>query len=62
MKKSEYSVELQKLLEDMKVRPSTIKDRWKDLSKEEREIYIKVSSDYGKAQRQKLYDIINKED
>ena len=62
MKKSEYSVELQKLLEDMKVRPSTIKNRWKDLSKEEREIYIKVSSDYGKAQRQKLYDIINKED
>ena len=62
MKKSEYSVKLQKLLEDMKVRPSTIKDRWKDLSKEEREIYIKVSSDYGKAQRQKLYDIINKED
>ena len=35
----EYSIELTKMLEDLKHRPSTIRNRWKKLNEEERGIY-----------------------
>ena len=40
MAKKEYSAELTKMLEDLKHRPSAIRNRWKRLNEEERGIYF----------------------
>ena len=40
MAKKEYSAELTKMLEDLKHKPSTIRNRWKKLNEEERGIYF----------------------
>ena len=39
MAKKEYSAELTKMFEDLKYRPSAIRNRWKRLNEEERGIY-----------------------
>tara|TARA_B100000953_G_scaffold266315_1_gene234425 strand:- start:469 stop:660 length:192 start_codon:yes stop_codon:yes gene_type:complete len=57
---SEYSIELTKMLEDLKFRPGTIRDRWKKLNEEEREIYLNALRKTSAEERAKLSKLINK--
>ena len=61
-KKKEYSVELSKLLEILKIsHPTPMQERmFKDLNQEEREIYMKALKKKGQADRKKLFRLINK--
>ena len=58
---AEYSIELTKMLEDLKLRPGTIRDRWKALSEEEREIYLDALQKTSAENRAKLSKLINKD-
>ena len=59
MPKKEYSIELTRMLEDLKTkRPSSKK--LKDLNAEERVIYMNAVQKMSKAYREKLFKLVNK--
>ena len=62
MPKKEYSVELLKLLESLKTNnPTQLQSRKVlDLKQEEQEIYMKALKKKEKADRKKLFRLINK--
>jgi hypothetical protein len=57
MPKEEHSVELAKMLEDLKTKEPTIK-RFKGLTQEEREIYMNALNKKAKENRKKLRKLI----
>ncbi|SVC70825.1 uncharacterized protein METZ01_LOCUS323679 [marine metagenome] len=57
---AEYSIELTKMLEDLKLRPGTIRDKWKKLNEGEREIYLDALKKTSAEERAKLSKLINK--
>ena len=61
-KKIEYSAELTKLLGHLKIsNPTPLQDRmFKELNQEEREIYMAARKKKAKADRKKLFKLINK--
>jgi len=60
--KIEYSAELTKLLGQLKIsNPTPLQDRmFKELNQEEREIYMAARKKKAKADRKKLFKLINK--
>ena len=62
MPKKEYSVELTKLLEILRTNnPTQLEDRkFKELNKEEREIYMAARKKKSKADRKKLFKLMKK--
>ena len=62
MPKKEYSVELLKLLENLKTNnPTQLQHRkFKELNQEEREIYTDALKKKSKADRKKLFKLIKK--
>ena len=62
MPKKEYSVELSRLLEVLKTNnPTQLQNkRFKELNEEEREIYMNALNKKAKADRKKLFKLINK--
>ena len=62
MSKKEYSVELTKLLEILRTNnPTQLEDRkFKELNKEEREIYMAARKKKSKADRKKLFKLMKK--
>ncbi len=61
-KKIKYSIELIKLLEHLKINnPTPLQDRMmKELKQEEREIYTDALKKKSKADRKKLFKLMNK--
>ena len=62
MLKKEYSIELTKLLEILRTNnPTQLEDRkFKELNKEEREIYMAARKKKSKADRKKLFKLMKK--
>ena len=62
MFKKEYSVELTKLLEILRINnPTQLENRkFKELNQEEREIYMAARKKKSKADRKKLFNLMKK--
>ena len=60
MSKQEYSIGLSKLLKDLKQRPSTIRNRWKELSSEEREIFFDAVEALSNKNQAIIREMVNK--
>ena len=59
MPKKTYSVELTRMLEDLKTKRPSSKNL-KDLNAEEREIYMNAVQKVSKEAREKLFRLVNK--